>query len=443
MNNCYRDFKHAVNIAALLMVSFSGNALANSPPTDMELSPSTISAGDTASSPIVGLITVTDPDPNEFHHVQLSPTSMQSDNGSCSSDADNSSFHVFFHDAVPFGYVAQAVTALSPGDYQICVWTHDSMEASYKETFTITVTADVAEQDLNASGTSDLFFYNDTTGASQNWLMLNHSRDSVTYNSIFSNLGFSPLALGDMDGDGDADIFWRNTATGQNTVWLMQNGARDSVVYMNAFSSVGWEFKALADFDGDGDADIFWRNDATGQTRIWTVVDGDLDQQVFTLSANATLSFKTVGDYNADGISDVIWQKSDGATQVWLFDNTANRSSVSYLPYMNTLFEIKGSGDFDGDGDDDLLIRNESSGQNAIWEMSGGSRNSQININSLTAAGFTFEGSGDYDGDGDSDIFWQKSSTGQNRIWEMQGGGLTQQHYPLSASTSLTLIGKH
>ena len=59
------------------------------------------------------------------------------------------------------------------------------------------------------------------------------------------------------------------------------------------------------------------------------------------------MSVETTGDYNNDGIDDLLWQKTNGATQVWLMDNTANRASIVYLPTMNTSYSIQSAGDFD------------------------------------------------------------------------------------------------
>jgi hypothetical protein len=59
---------------------------------------------------------------------------------------------------------------------------------------------------------------------------------------------------------------------------------------------------------------------------------------------------KGSGDFNGDGKSDILWQGSDGTPAIWLMDGT-NAMSVgaagSFNPDRN--WQVKGSGDFNGD----------------------------------------------------------------------------------------------
>jgi hypothetical protein len=76
------------------------------------------------------------------------------------------------------------------------------------------------------------------------------------------------------------------------------------------------------------------------------------------------------------------------------------------------------AGDFNGDGESDILWQN-TSGEAAIWEMNG---TSAIGGGSLGNPGPSWHalGSGDFNGDGKSDVQWQNSS-GEVAIWEMNG----------------------
>jgi len=80
-----------------------------------------------------------------------------------------------------------------------------------------------------------------------------------------------------------------------------------------------------------------------------------------------------------------------------------------------------GTGDFDGDGNSDLLWRNESKGQNRIWLMNGLAVSERSAINNLGPSSWKLGAIEDFDSDGKDDIVWRNISTGQNRIWLMDG----------------------
>ena len=65
---------------------------------------------------------------------------------------------------------------------------------------------------------------------------------------------------------------------------------------------------------------------------------------------------KGSGDFNGDGKSDILWQNSNGTAAIWLMDGT-NAMSVGAAGPFNPgpSWQIKGSGDFDGDGKSDIL----------------------------------------------------------------------------------------
>ena len=98
-----------------------------------------------------------------------------------------------------------------------------------------------------------------------------------------------------------------------------------------------------------------------------------------TVSVGAAGSFnpgpswqvKGSGDFNGDGKSDILWQGSDGMPAIWLMDGTTAVSvgaAGSFNPGPS--WQIKGTGDFNGDGKSDILWQ-DSGGAAAIWLMDG------------------------------------------------------------------------
>jgi len=80
---------------------------------------------------------------------------------------------------------------------------------------------------------------------------------------------------------------------------------------------------------------------------------------------------KGSGDFNGDGKSDILWQGSDGMPAIWLMDGinfVSTSAAGSFNPGPS--WQVKGSGDFNGDGKSDILWQG-SDGTPAIWLMDG------------------------------------------------------------------------
>ena len=84
-----------------------------------------------------------------------------------------------------------------------------------------------------------------------------------------------------------------------------------------------------------------------------------------------TWQIKGTGDFNGDGKSDILWQDDNGTPAIWLMDGT-NVVSIGAAGSFNPgpAWQIKGSGDFNGDGKSDILWQGHD-GTPAIWLMDG------------------------------------------------------------------------
>ena len=129
------------------------------------------------------------------------------------------------------------------------------------------------------------------------------------------------------------------------------------------------------------------------------------------------------GDFNGDGNDDILWQNDNGQAAIWLMNGTsligsAPRSGrTPARPGMSI-----GSGDFNGDGNDDILWQNDN-GQAAIWLMNGTSLIGGAVVGPNPGPSWHVIGSGDFNGDGNDDILWQNDN-GQAAIWLMNGTSL-------------------
>ena len=173
------------------------------------------------------------------------------------------------------------------------------------------------------------------------------------------------VGTGDFNGDGYDDILWRNDA-GVVTNWLGQ--ANGGFVSNHAVARYGVDQSlhvvGTGDFNGDGRSDVLWRNDAGVLTNWLGQANGGFvsNHAVALYAVDPSLHVVGTGDFNGDGRDDVLWRNDAGVLTNWL--GQANGGFVSNhalaLDPVGQSLHVADIGDFNGDGRDDVLWRNDS-----------------------------------------------------------------------------------
>ena len=228
----------------------------------------------------------------------------------------------------------------------------------------------------------------------------------------------------------------------------------------------------LADVDGDGKTDVIWndvdtyaRGLASGNVGVWLSNweggTGSFSVVTPTPSGlNDNIRFSA--DVNARGLSDIIWFESDqkghadgnpAPVVLWNATSTGDFSVSSALSPSgidNNFYPI--SGDFNGDGRQDILWQRDAKSCNTsseqldariLWMSLGGDTYSvTTNVNGADAymgdcsygdglsshrGTFRVLGTGDFNGDGKTDIYWEADSGDRayvyRRLWLSNGDG--------------------
>jgi hypothetical protein len=157
---------------------------------------------------------------------------------------------------------------------------------------------------------------------------------------------------------------------------------------------------------------------------LWQHVDGVAATGVRELGlAAAGFEIQGIGDFDGDGDADIVWR--NGATVLtWELINGEFIFELDQPDAPHT-WRLAGTGDFDGDGDDDILWHHNE-GAVTIWEMEGGNYEANHNQPDV-ATNWQLAGTGDFDGDGDDDIVWRRDD-GAVTIWEMEDNAYVVNH---------------
>lgn len=234
-------------------------------------------------------------------------------------------------------------------------------------------------------------YYGAGIGVNAIWQLDGTSIEGVLPLLSVPDPGWVVGGAGDFNGDGVTDLLWRYYgsiagASGTNALWLLDNnGSITSVVVLAPETDLNWQIRGVSDFDGgQGKPDIFWQNIATGQIRAWFLDSSYSVTAAPVLSPSFTANqfyVDALGDFNQDGNTDLILRRdTDPAFTTIAFStggfNFGTAQDFIIQPDANQ--KIEGAGDFNGDGSPDLLWRNYVTGANEIWLMQGVSLSSVV-----------------------------------------------------------------
>jgi serralysin len=273
--------------------------------------------------------------------------------------------------------------------------------------------------DFNGDGRSDILWRNDAgvifnfLGVGSGGVVNNGDNSYVAVGSTWTVAG-----IGDFNGDLRDDILWRGSNgamfnfLGTANGGFINNGDNSSV---NVATS--WQVAGIGDFNGDTKDDILWRNDAgvifnflgsaTGNGGVTNNGDNSY------VAVDASVAVAGIGDFNGDGKDDILWRNGSGTIFNFLgtanggFVNNGNNSAAT----IGTDWHVAGIGDFNGDGKDDILWRNDNG---AVYDFlgtgTGGFTSNGNNSFATMSNAWHVAEIGDFNGDTRDDILWRNDN---------------------------------
>jgi hypothetical protein len=278
----------------------------------------------------------------------------------------------------------------------------------------------IPSKDFNNDFFADLFWRRDVFGHVAGWLNDGSATPlGVAYGQADPVYSFG--ATGDLDGDGKDDVLWRRS-TGELVAWYL-NGASSTLKGTRYYGLVdtAWKILTAADFDNDGYADILWRRDS-GEVVIWFLnnsASGIRTTASPGIADPAFWDYEGSGDFNRDGQLDIIWRnKVSGRMLIWHLRNGVI-DSTSELGGAALNWKLLAVADFDGDQFPDLLW-SDNNGNVLLWLMDGDTLRETVGYPGIDLA-WQAQAVGDFDGDGVADILW-RHSTGTVLAWLLDHG---------------------
>jgi hypothetical protein len=203
------------------------------------------------------------------------------------------------------------------------------------------------------------------------------------------------------------------------------------------------------DFNGDGRDDILWRERDLGLIGNWL---SDGEGRFVDNSANSLVSVPNnlwwvvaTGDFNGDGYDDIAWSGIGWLLGNWLGGIGGHFTIHPTVVQIPNLYPV-GSGDFDGDGNDELLVMGLSNVENRTLRLLLTGPDGQPELSSGIVGTVPPEWSvvqmGDFNGDGRTDILWRhENGTFGNWLANESGTGFTINNASLVHVSGWTTAG--
>ncbi len=280
--------------------------------------------------------------------------------------------------------------------------------------------------------------------------------------SPFINCTNSSVAWGDYDNDGDVDMAMAGICQGQPGRLVLHANNQSEVLFSFPISLDGVSNGALAwgDHDNDGDLDLAVTGiTSDGSYAAW-IYENQLRDAVGWVRRDVGLpglAFGSIewGDYDADGDHDLLISGISQA-KAWVTAVYRNNADGSYSQVDTRFRAMAWSsaawGDYDADGDLDIAING---GRLSPFMFRGSARVYRNDGGQFNDIGVDLDGGfqggidwGDYDGDGDLDLVMSGGTaplgTRSFRVYQNDGGnGFSPVTQPTGLSNGTAFFGDY
>ena len=210
---------------------------------------------------------------------------------------------------------------------------------------------------------------------------------------------------GDLNGDGRADVIMSITepghgAEGATGAWLIQEDQKAAWGDLST-RNPGWEiFGTGRTATGKNTDDIYIRS--TGNVvGAWTTSDNGKVNGWETIGEfSADTQIVGLGDFNGNGQTDLLLRNTNGA--VGCFFTSNEKHGWNYFQSLGDEWKLSAVGDLNGDGRDDVVLKHDA-GFAGSWLTQADGTMAWADLDTLPT-GFEIVGAGDFNADGTDDV---------------------------------------
>jgi|GEM_PF-1717846 len=282
--------------------------------------------------------------------------------------------------------------------------------------------------DYDQDGDLDLFIAGrDGSNVNQSKLYRNDSSSFTEVAAGIAGVRYSSAAWGDFDHDGDLDLLLcgRNGAgNSTNFTRIYRNDGNDTFTDLAAgLPGLSFGSVAAGDYDNDGDLDLVVSGTSTSGSRFTGIFRNNGDETFTDISAglpqwnNSSIAW---GDYDNDGDLDLLFsgQESSGTPLTRIYRNDGSNTFTDIAAGMTGVFYgAVAWGDVDNDGDLDAIVSGRTPASARILNVYLNNSGTFADDGSgLTGFDISDLSMGDYDNDGDLDLLISGRDVGGNVI---------------------------
>jgi hypothetical protein len=174
----------------------------------------------------------------------------------------------------------------------------------------------------------------------------------------------------------------------------------------------------------DSTKKIFWQDAYNGQVSYSLLNSkGDYVENEKYLNVGPEWYSNGVGDFDADGNTDILWRNYiNGKNIIWLLDKNSKVKQGVDLPIVpvNSGWKIEGIGNFNTDKVSDIVWRNPNSDDTVMWLLDkNGNFQSGVTQPKVGKTEWEISIIADMNKDKISDLIWRSNYTGNYSVWSM------------------------